>query len=60
VHLRGLFLNRVINQYAVHAEGAEEIVGYRCGFNTQDGVYNKTNHTPSLYKIIIRYPKETV
>jgi len=58
VHLRGLFLNCVINQYAVHAEGVEEIVGYHCGFNTQHGVYNKRNHTPYLYKIIMRYPKE--
>jgi len=59
LHLRGLFINRVINQYAVYAEGVEEIVGYHCGFNTEDGVYNKGNHTPCLYKIIIRYPKET-
>jgi len=59
VHLRGLFLNCLIYQYVVHAVGVEEIAGYHCGFNTQDAVYNKRNHTPSLYKIIIRYPKET-
>jgi len=58
LHLCGLFLNCVIKQYAVHAEGAEEIVGYHCGFNTQDDVYNKRNHTPYLYIITMRYPKE--
>jgi hypothetical protein len=43
----------------VYAEGIEKIVGYHCGFNTQDGVYNKRNHTPCHYKIIMHYPKET-